>query len=976
MTTSSTSVAHYRGFREQEPRLLNAFTQAPLSLFKFWVDGTLVSVVEGGEASGFEAAEALAKHYKDAFRGSPELIACIDRAYTGIAVNATLELGGRPWDARFFPTHDSSRGVMGVVAILTDASDRLTAFRVLRTLDILASVSRCLARSDDEQSFIREICSQIQQTRSAAFVGLVDRADKAKTIQVLTGEGPARAFFLGQHLVWDAVSKAGQSIASDAIRTGRPQVANDLPASKDCEVWYEAARQFGWSAALALPLLSDAASVGVLVLFGADPFDRQEIPMWEHVATEVIEGIVVLRERARQRQIAAERGEVDDNYRRLVETAFDIIIVHQDLKVVDINAAGVKHAGASGRDVLIGAPLMSLIAGDDRQRVLEALVNAQALSAQAQGGLNDAAKPVEFKLLGLNASITDVEGVTVPIKHAGSLAQLSVLRDISQRKKQEKALFNAKASLDYAQRVANMGSVDLDVASGQAAWSENAFHILGVDDQRPAGEGFFDVLGAAVGGEQEKVRALLEHIRIKGAPADAEIRVGNGTLHKTIHIHGIPIYEGRGAANRIFFVLQDLSELRMIERGLKKTTDRLRKAQEIGHLGDFEIDIVNQQMWLSQAACELLELRDTETHMSLDAFYKRFAPTDHSIILSNINPVLAGNQDTFGADAMLAHRDRWISIEGSRTVSDGELKIIGNVQDITDRKKVELNIKQSEARLKRAQQVARVWEFWWDIEKDCITWSETLSTILGVEPPMQTLTFDQFMSTMREQDRQAFKLAAHNTFHHGVPGEVEYLQSLYSGATVRVVSRWEVSRRNAQGEVVGISGITQDVTSLREAQERVAYKERFHVPSGLPNTQVALDRLAYLLSLGDDDGGGFGIVGLKLLGYKKLRGLLPADKVYGAIKQAAAESRRAVPDIDLIAKLERGQFIMLVRNVTASSLQAVAARIGGIWTERFSRQEVGVAVSGVTTCVKCPEEGADLEGIVKLALHRLSDLAS
>jgi hypothetical protein len=93
--TASTSVAHYRGFSEQEPRLLNAFTQAPLSLFKFWIDGTLVSVVEGGEASGFEASKALAKHYKDAFRESPELVTCIDRAYGGAPVNATLELGGK-----------------------------------------------------------------------------------------------------------------------------------------------------------------------------------------------------------------------------------------------------------------------------------------------------------------------------------------------------------------------------------------------------------------------------------------------------------------------------------------------------------------------------------------------------------------------------------------------------------------------------------------------------------------------------------------------------------------------------------------------------------------------------------------------------------------------------------------------------------------------------------------------------------------
>lgn len=968
--TTPTSVARYRGFREQEPRLLDAFTQAPLSLLKFWVDGTLVSRLEGEMASGFEPSGTLAQHYKEAFKQSPDLVACIERAYTGLAVSATLELGGKPWDARFFPTHDAARGeVVGVVAILTGASDRLTAFRVLRTLDILASVSRCLSRSDSEKDFIHQICSQIQLARSAAFVGLVDRSDKAKAIQIHTGEGAPAAYFSEQQLGWDAANKAGQSLAGEAIRTGRPQVANDLFASMECLAWQDAAKDFGWLTVLALPLLSDAASLGVLVLFGSDPFDQQEISLWEHIAAEIAEGIAILRDRARQKQIAAERSEADDNYRRLVETAFDIIIVHQDFKVVDINAAGVKHAGASGRDVLIGAPLMSLIAAEDRHRVLEVLNNVRT------GGAQSDAKPVEFKLLGLNATVTDVEGVTVPIRHQGELAQLSVLRDISQRKNQEKDLFNAKASLDYAQRVANMGSVDFDLASGRAAWSENAFHILGVKDRQLNSEGFFDVLDAAVGDELEKVRALLDQIRIKGSPSDAEIRVGDGAAAKTIHIHGIPIYDGRVLSNRIFFVLQDLSELRMVERGLKNTTDRLRKAQEIGHLGDFELDIGNRQMWLSQAACELLELRDAETNMALDAFYRLFAAKENSIIEANVTPVLSGEQDTFSADAMLSHRDRWVSVEGSRTVSDGKLKIIGNVQDITDRKKVELNIKESEARLKRAQQVARVWEFWWDIKQDRITWSETLSTILGVEPPMRTLTFDQLMATMREQDRQAFRRAAHNTITHGVTGEVEYHQALYNGTYVRVISRWEVFRRDAAGEVVAISGITQDVTSLREAQERVAYKERFHTQSGLPNKQIAFDRLAYLLSQ-KSGSNSFGIIGLKLLGYRKARDLLPEEQFYGAAKDAAEACRSSIPEIDLIARLEKGQFVIIVRNVSATRLESVATAIGRIWTEQFERQEIGIPIKGLTTYVRCPEDSSDLDGIVQLILHRLSDLAS
>jgi PAS domain S-box-containing protein len=572
MVSNLNVVAPYHGFREQEPHLLHAITQAPLSLCKFWVDGTLVSVVEGGERLGFNAGTGLAKHYREAFKETPELVMCIDTAYSGIPVSQTLTLGGTPWDARFFPTHNPERGVIGVVGILTDASDRVTAFRLLRTLDILASVSQWLTRSSDEAEFLHQICNQIELTHAAAWVGLIDRTDSTRTIRVLSGQGPATGFLLDQDLVWDASTKTGHSMASEAIRKGKTRLTNDVLTSAECSLWYNEATKHGWKSALALPLLADGVCLGVLMLFSTDTFDEQELPRWEQIATEIVEGIAVLRERIVQKGAMLERRETDDNYRRLVETAFDIVIVHQDLKIVDINAAGVKHAGAWSREALIGAPLMSLITPEDRRRII-----TYFSADQTEAPLNDVV-PIEFQLLGLNASVTSVEGVTVSVNHLGAPAKLSVMRDISQRKNQEKALSSAKASLDYAQRVANMGSVVLDLASGEAEWSENAFQILGVHEPIQVREEFFVTLRGAIGAaESDKIIALHDRIRINGTPSKVELCVQQevATTSKTLHIHGIPMHEANGRIQRIFFVLQDLTRKRVKPR----SSGRGRKAR-------------------------------------------------------------------------------------------------------------------------------------------------------------------------------------------------------------------------------------------------------------------------------------------------------------------------------------------------------------------------------------------------------------
>jgi PAS domain S-box-containing protein len=612
-----------RGFQEQEPRLLSAITQAPLAICKFWVDGTLVSVVEGGDRLGLSATQNLAQHYRKAFADTPQMISCIERAFDGLMVSETLPFAGAAWDARFFPTKDPQQGVVGVVAILTDASERLSAFQVLRTLDILAGVSRCLARSDGETIFLQQICELIGHNCSTAWIGLVDRTDESRGIRVVATEERIPYATSNQSLGWKSTDKSGQHIAGEAIRTGKIQITNDLIASADCRPWHDAALSLGWRSALAVPLLTDGASLGVLVLFSASRIEAQEPSLWEHVAADIVEGILTLRTRENQRQILADRQELNENYRRLVETAFDIIIVHRGLKIVDISNAGIKLAGAQSREDILGAPLLSLVAPNDRKRIQDTF---KPHDSRPQ---IDEIQPVEFSLLGLDASLTEVEGVTVSIQQAGEDAQLSVLRDISQRKRQEKALSDAKASLDHAQRIARMASVDIDVPSGHTRWSANAYNVLGVSPEHES-LSFLQAFDGIGDDEQRRLHELLDRIRIKGAASSAEVRLPFRETFKTIHVHGIPLAENRDDVNRIFVVLQDVTKLRLVESGLKRTTERLRTAQEIGRMGDFEIRVVTQQMSLSQGAAQMLELAPTDSAIATDAFIRRFSERNYS----------------------------------------------------------------------------------------------------------------------------------------------------------------------------------------------------------------------------------------------------------------------------------------------------------------------------------------------------------
>ena len=62
---------------------------------------------------------------------------------------------------------------------------------------------------------------------------------------------------------------------------------------------------------------------------------------------------------------------------------------------------------------------------------------------------------------------------------------------------------------------------------------------------------------------------------------------------------------------------------------------------------------------------------------------------------------------------------------------NGEKYSISNILDITDRKKAEEALKESEQRLNRSQEIAHLGSWELDLQNDKLTWSDEVYRILG-----------------------------------------------------------------------------------------------------------------------------------------------------------------------------------------------------------------------------------------------------
>lgn len=121
--------------------------------------------------------------------------------------------------------------------------------------------------------------------------------------------------------------------------------------------------------------------------------------------------------------------ESEARFRHLVDMIPDIIAVHQEGKIVYINARGAQLLGGASQEALIGARVLDFVHPDFRTTA------AQRISLIREGA---AAVPlIAEKFIRLDGHIFDVEVAAIETEFKGRPAVQVIARDISQRKTAE-----------------------------------------------------------------------------------------------------------------------------------------------------------------------------------------------------------------------------------------------------------------------------------------------------------------------------------------------------------------------------------------------------------------------------------------------------------------------------------------------------------------------------------------------------------
>ena len=147
------------------------------------------------------------------------------------------------------------------------------------------------------------------------------------------------------------------------------------------------------------------------------------------------------------------------------------------------------------------------------------------------------------------------------------------LQDITESKQAAESIRESRRQLAEAQKLAQLGSWQWSLETGEVSWSEELYRIFGLDPEKemPSYSKFFERVHPD---ERRKVEAIVDRSLARREPFHEEMQIvrADGDI-RIIDAHGQVTLDSRGRPDKMAGTIQDVTERRMVERKLALQED-------------------------------------------------------------------------------------------------------------------------------------------------------------------------------------------------------------------------------------------------------------------------------------------------------------------------------------------------------------------------------------------------------------------
>ena len=404
-----------------------------------------------------------------------------------------------------------------------------------------------------------------------------------------------------------------------------------------------------------------------------------------------------------------------DLFRKLIDGSYDAIhVVDPDtLRFLDVNETACSDLGYTREELLsMSVDDISVTPVCDSMYQAKLLTGGSVIVEGIHRRKDGSTFPVE-------ASVRQV--------HLDRTYKIAVVRDVSERRRVEAALEKSEESLRLAAEGSQLGVWDWNETTQRMTLDTRTREMFGVPATGEVSpDTFYRTLPP---GELERVRQEWRHALQHGLSYEGELRsVRLDGSARWIHARGKGYYDASGQLTRVVGVAFDITQRKQAEQSLslfRKLIDGSNDAIEVVDPETFRFLDVNEK------ACQVLGYSREEL------LSRTAADVDDALDASTMARVRSELETTGSAIFETRHRRK----DGSTLPVEVNLKHVqldrrynvAIVRDISERKRAEEALRESEELLRMAVQAGKMFAYSWDAKTDNIVLSGESAAILGIE---------------------------------------------------------------------------------------------------------------------------------------------------------------------------------------------------------------------------------------------------
>jgi len=266
------------------------------------------------------------------------------------------------------------------------------------------------------------------------------------------------------------------------------------------------------------------------------------------------------------------------------------------------------------------------------------------------------------------------------------------------------------------------------------------------------------------------------------------------------------------------------------EAALQKANERFELIAKATHDAIWDWDLRTNDVWWNEGFKVMFGYKEEEIEHSIDSWYNNIHPGDKERVITGIHKVIDKGGESWQDEYRFRKADGSYAYVYDRGYTlyneNGSYRMVGSIIDITERKRLEQELKESEDRLRLAIESTELgtWDF--NPITGQLNWSDRCKELFGLASDA-VVDYRTFLKCLHPADREKTDTIVQEALKQGSAG--------YYDTEFRVIGsknkklRWLRSKGkayfNAEGAAYRFIGTVLDITEQKNSEQKLKESE-------------------------------------------------------------------------------------------------------------------------------------------------------